>query len=425
MHKIKKIIFLLLLFYVNFNFVFDSFHTLHDILNLSIALIIVLMNLNLLKSKVKILHPALLLSITILMFIGIYSLIHPIIMSTFDFTFFRNIFFGTAQKVLLNVAIIIVYFRFFKESATFNRFVNYYLSVLVLYLVITFVLMLIPNLKDFWLSLLYIAETDIARLNQPQYYTRVGIDGFAGFVQTFRFSLGVILSVFLVIDIDEKYNKISWKHILLIGLLTIGTLFYGRIGSAAAFVAIFILLFYFFTKARNINKAIIIIVGIVLGVMAIGLISMFNEAVRTWFVWAFEMIISLVLEGEISSTSTDILFNQMYFVPELQSFLIGTGLYTNPISGSYYMGTDVSFLRSILFYGFVPTLLMYTAVIVLIILLIKYVSKNGRKSAGYLLLMLIMLLVVFEIKGEIYHIYYSILVPFYISKSYENEWLNG
>ena len=73
--------------------------------------------------------------------------------------------------------------------------------------------------------------------------------------------------------------------------------------------------------------------------------------------WSFELINNFMEAGEIRTDSTDVMLG-MYFVPSLQSLLYGDGLMANP-DGSYYMHTDIGYLRHVLFFGVVPALFLY------------------------------------------------------------------
>ena len=53
------------------------------------------------------------------------------------------------------------------------------------------------------------------------------------------------------------------------------------------------------------------------------------------------------------------MFTQMYFKIPLDTFLIGDGMYTTALGG-YYMGTDVGYMRTILYAG-LPLFLLLCA----------------------------------------------------------------
>lgn len=422
MFLFKKILFFFILLYANFTFGIDSIHTIQSLLNLLISFIIIGLNVKLIIHQVKLLDKYMLFSLIILSFLGVLSIVVPYVAGTYDVSFFRSIFFGTAQKLALNMTAVIFYIRFFKDKATFETFSKYYILTLWTYLVFTFVFILFPNLKNFWIEVLYISELDVELLNQPKYATRIGLDGFAGFIQTFKFALGSILSVYFLIANNIKLRKLSLFYLISLPILTLGTLLYGRIGSVVSILAIIILILFFLTRPENINKALLVVFGISFIIVILGIISLFNESVRVWFLWAFELIISFIEKGEFSSTSTNILFERMYFIPDLKAFLIGHGLYTEPATGAYYMGTDVGFLRAIMFYGFIPTLLMYIAVLLPVIGIYKRMKNIlSKKYKYYLLILLVMLLVVFEIKGGIYHHYYAAIIPFYMVINYQDR----
>ncbi|MGP6146567.1 hypothetical protein [Jeotgalibaca sp. A122] len=415
----KNIIFTLLLFYVLFPFSLDSIHLLQDLMNLGLSLLVIIFNIPFLEEKVQFFNPKLFSTFLLVAFIGLLALILPSIYGTFDYSYFMIVVFSAVQQLIKFTALMIVYLRIFKEEATFSHYAMRYIVACILYFLFTILFILAPGLKEFWIQLLYISDLDISQLQKPQYVTRIGIDGFAGFGQTFKFSLGILLSVFLIAK-DFLSNK--RRSIFLLGailMLLMGTLFYGRIGSVAGFVAILVLLVNFFSYQRTLKTGLSFIAMSFILFLLVIVASLFNEAILVWLEWAFELIITFINTGEFSSTSTDILFERMYFIPDLKSFLIGNALYSDP-AGGYFMGTDVGILRNILFFGFIPTLIVYLVIAMTLYGIKDFLTAYG-KCGRILLGLLVFTFLLFEFKGSIYQAFYPILVPFYGILLYENK----
>lgn len=410
----KNLFFLLLFFYVNFPFSFKSIHFIQDLSVLTISCMVIVLNLKMLFEKFKLLRPDVLIFFLMFAFLTILSVVYPFIRGTNDLSMFSNVFFSSIQLVVTNVALVIIYFKLFKEEASFERLVYFYILTCILYITITFILVLLPTLKNQWVSLLYISERDINHMQKAQYAMRVGIDGFSGFKQTFRFSVGLVLLVHKMIEKIKKMEKISTRDYIFLILLSFGTVMYGRIGSVVAALSILILIGYFVGKPRSLNIALGTIIGAVFILVLLLTMSVFVSPIRVWVEWAFEMFFNLFRSGEFSSVSTSVLFGQMYFVPDLKSFLIGNGLFTDPVTGSYYMSTDVGFMRNILFYGFIPTSLLYFSAVYLVSRISKLL-KLDKKSGTFFFILVLILFFVFEIKGAVYQYIVPVLLPFYFT----------
>lgn len=407
----KSLIFTLLLFYVLFPFSFARIHVLQDLLNLGISFLIIVFNLSFLEEKVQIFKPKLLSTFLLVALVGMWSLLLPMVYRTFDYSYFMVVVFSAVQQLLKFMAVMIIYLRFFKEKATFSRYALFYIVSCCLYFSLTILFILSPGLKEMWLGNLYISDLDIMQLQKPQYVTRIGIDGFAGFGQTFKFSIGIMLSVFLIAKnfVSNKLRSIFLMAAILILLL--GTLFYGRIGSVAGFIGILVLVLYFFNYQRTLKIGLTFIGVCFILFLLVIVASLFNNAIMVWLEWAFELIITFINTGRFSSTSTDILFERMYFIPDLKSVLFGNALYTDP-TGGYFMGTDVGILRNILFFGILPTILVYLVIAISLNGIGNQLSNYGRVGK-ILLRLLIITFLLFEFKGSIYQAYFPILVPFY------------
>ncbi|SIO19876.1 hypothetical protein SAMN05878443_1895 [Carnobacterium alterfunditum] len=413
--------FFLLIFYVTFPFVFKEQHLLQDLIFLGISVLIIVSNYKLLLKKTNILSTKKIFLIMLFSLLSIFSIAYPIYLGTMDFTYFRGIYFTSLQLLITHLAMITIFIKLYKEKATFELLTKFYIGSCLMYILTTFILISIPPLKEIWLSVLYISETDIEHLLKPQYSTRIGIDGFAGFRQTLRFSIGIVLNSFLIVKTLKSQKKLSWLFYVSLIFLLLGTLLYGRIGSVVSIATLFILLVFFLGYQKTMHFGVSILSFSFIGILLLIGISFLSEPIRIWFEWAFELIINFVQTGKFSSTSTDILFEKMYFVPSLKEFFVGEGWFTDPISGSYFGGTDVGFLRSILFFGIFPTLINYFIPFFIISDMKNALSKQDKLSSRFLGSLLFLLFIVFEIKGGIFHYLIPYLIPFYIIVDFQKK----
>lgn len=407
----KNFLFVLLFFYVLFTFTLRSIHLEQDLFNLVASTVIIFSNIGFLEKEVDFFNRKLVVSVLLLGLIAMLSILMPIIYGTYDLSFFRVNVFSAVQSFLKFLALLVLFMRAYKDDATIERMSWLYIGACCLYFLCTLIFMTFEPLKTFWVNSLYISELDIVQMSKSQYATRVGIDGFAGFGQTFKFAIGIMLSVYLLTKSHLMKRKGVFALIGALLVMLLGTLFYGRIGSVAGILAVVVLVFYLFSRPDTLN------IGFSFIFMAIGLVvfvivaSFFNESIQVWLTWAFELFVNFAQTGEFSSASTDILFERMYFIPDLKSVLFGNALFSTP-GGGYFMGTDVGFLRSILFFGIVPTIIVYTIIGIIFQGMKEYISFDG-KSGSILIALLVTTFLVFEFKGGIYHVMYPMLIPFF------------
>ena len=112
------------------------------------------------------------------------------------------------------------------------------------------------------------------------------------------------------------------------------------------------------------------------------------------FPFVFELYFKYVASGEIQTYSTNRL-GEMWSVPiSSTTFFLGDGLFTDPVSGKYYMFTDVGYLRNLLFGGFFWVILVISYHFYLSsadLLFNKKVDYNNKLFIVFLLLYMLIL----------------------------------
>ena len=74
--------------------------------------------------------------------------------------------------------------------------------------------------------------------------------------------------------------------------------------------------------------------------------------------FAFQFAYNKQETGNFTTSSTNALFNNMYFTVEEKTFLVGDGRYINK-DGSYYMYTDAGYMRNILYFGILGFVVLF------------------------------------------------------------------
>lgn len=159
--------------------------------------------------------------------------------------------------------------------------------------------------------------------------------------------LGLIFICYLI---RIKYFSVG-KGITLLFLLFLTGMFIARTTIIGLFFSLFLL--YYKMNAKRIGYSILYILCLFCLLLAFSsFISKINIS------WAFDFIINLFSEGKVSNDSLDTLDKMWEIEISSKTFLIGDGL-SKYDDGSYYLHTDVGFLRNILYFGILGTIFGY------------------------------------------------------------------
>ena len=76
-----------------------------------------------------------------------------------------------------------------------------------------------------------------------------------------------------------------------------------------------------------------------------------KESLELVFKFGFEIFVNYFESNSIESASTNQMKDMFIWPSSIKTYLIGDGLYTDVINGSYYMQTDIGILRLIYYFG--------------------------------------------------------------------------
>lgn len=330
----------------------------------------------------------------------IASLYVPIISESYDFTYFKFLF--VIAFYCIKYLAVIAFIR--KHiNLNLNGYLLLYIRTICTYVFITLIFLISPSLRDFWDGIIVVSERNQELAESLTYITRYGIQGYSGFMHTYMCNIATVFCIYLYITKPDKIN--SNELICYILLLTIGTMCYGRVGLIGNILLICYLLVYNVIVKRLFKLFFMSLMSISIVSIFIYLILQNNELAVYWFNWAFEPFINYVEYGEFSSSSSEHL-QTMYFMPEINTLLFGDGKYVT--DSGYYMKTDVGFLRPILFYGIVNTLLSYFMLIMILI----YIARRKKIQKKIIFTgLLFLLFLMYEVKGEAFHYMIMALLP--------------
>lgn len=344
------------------------------------------------------------------LFILSSSLFIPIVNGTNDMSYFTNLFRSTLYMSLFTVLLSIVRAVHGNKQIR-TKMINLFLIVTRNYVIVTLLFLMLPTLKNFWFRLINISAGNLELLMKPQYFARVGWTGYSGFSITVYCTIAVILGSYLLFKYYSEYQKLNFNYLSSILMALIGNTFYGRSGLLISLTVLGISILFFAFYYKKISIIITLISGILMSFIILYILKDYNVTLLAWYNWMMEPIFSILETGTIETSSTDTLWS-MWFIPDVKTFLFGDGYYTNPVTGSYYMGTDVGYIRPILFFGIFFTIVNYT-----IPILMTYTISKGKKEEKLLAFLLLITMFLFEIKGEVVHMFIPIIFIVYLGSN--------
>lgn len=416
--KIKYLGVILLSHYLLYPFYLDAFsNSLQQLLIFGSLLIYAIINKEIFSTLFKGLREKkMYFTIAMLLFsiILLASFFIPIIYQTMDFSYLssqiRHVFY------LLMYIILLAMIRIKKPAQNLkNEFMKLFTLATRNYVVFTMVLLAVGPFREFWLNFIHETPRRLELLEMPIYFARIGWAGYSGFSVTFFCTIAVLFSIYLILHTYEHQKKISIKEVINMFFALIGNAFYGRSGLLVSLILIIIGAAYFVFINRKIKYIVYLVSAIVIIFMLLTIIKEFNSTLASWYSWMMQPFVSLIESGRIETSSTDALW-EMWFIPDDSTILFGDGFYTSPLNGRYYMGTDVGFLRPLLFFG---STFMTTIYIVPATLSIGIASKN-RLNKFFAFLTLITLFI-FEIKAEVVFLLIPILIILFIGEFSSRE----
>ena len=213
----------------------------------------------------------------------------------------------------------------------------------------------------------FVCHSDEVLKNKVLYLDRFKLLGTKNF--TPAAALAYAASLLILHFVLCGYWKIKLKIMLSFILLFVTSFFLGRS----------VLVFYtcalpFFLRREAFRVVIPLVIFMVIGMFAI--VFFLPENILRF---AFEPIYALLEEGELRSDSTDDLFFMWSVKADsLSGWLLGEGYWLNG-DGSYYKKTDAGYLRSILYWGILGTIICFGSVLAILRIIFKTVPPRMRR----------------------------------------------
>lgn len=284
------------------------------------------------------------------------------------------------------------------QYVTLRLVCNYLITVCVAQCIIAYLMSIYPSLMD--IADRYIGgEAFMGNVDDRLHGIGCALD-----VAGLRFSAVLAIISFLIVHAGEEHRKdIVWYIIAFIIIFVIGSMI-ARSTIAGAVVGLgYILYATFFikeeTKKKNKKKFWTTFVGLVLVVIPMFVFlyktnQNFHQNIR----FGFEGFFSLFEKGEWQTGSNDILLNMIVLPEDLKTWIIGDGYMENPmntdpyyvgeVTGGYYKGTDIGYLRFIFYFGL-------TGLVMFILYFINVMKVCCRRFPAYSIMFIMILAVNF------------------------------
>lgn len=295
--------------------------------------------------------------------IGVWALISVFYNHTSDLTFVIYPF-QCLYLLLIAYSVFLMQKSCFREIS-FRQCVNFYIGILVVQSLIALTAFVNTGFAGFLYSMEGMDQQSAVMKN----YLGMRLIGLGCFFfgAGSHYGLGLILFVTNFLSIKGKK---TWKQCLAYALLYIYLIVVGmgfaRTTSIGLMMSMFLLLAYplFFPGSRtlrnNVRKYVIITMSILATIVSVYLMSpKLQEEYGTIVEFAFEMVYKYFEEGEVATDSSDALKTLYVWPDNLKTYLIGDArFWADSSRESYYMFTDVGYLRLIYYFG-IPGMLVY------------------------------------------------------------------
>lgn len=349
----------------------------------------------------------------------VIALFFPVLKGTYDFSFARPLINNMASVVAAAALVSLFY-----ATCRTKDISDLIIYTLLLQCLIIYLMMLLPELREI------IQSHTMSDQLRDRMATYGGIRGL-GLSGSTAFGLAVIMGMqglILHYWLATRAHKFSaYLKVLIFLFAFFASISAGRT-AVLGFAIGFILYFLIYVRRDliiKIAKYIIIVLSLLgLSIAFILSNSHLEEIAFRFSRYAFQFYWSWLDGRGFEITSLQGL-QRMYFLPPNGNWFFGDGYYTSS-SGGYYMSTDAGYMRFLLFFGFVGSLIFY--LLFLFIGFISFLKLKSFRMAGVVVLLMVIMAFVFHYKGDVVlysvgfmKIFYLFVFFYLIKRRYCNE----
>ncbi|WP_148138456.1 hypothetical protein [Wohlfahrtiimonas sp. G9077] len=312
------------------------------------------------------------------------------ISGTYDFYIIKP-WINNAISVVGSILLITLYISFFSQKDRFEKFLFYVLLIQALYI---FIAILMPELSNTVQALIR-TQAEIERMAVYGGIRGIAISGSIAFgLATTMSCLGFFSTIWLF-----KYSKINiFLRYIFFFICFFASLSAGRTAILGYILGIIFVFPYVFNKKNTIVFLVLCPLFIIVFIYLYEDNLLFRTIFDKYSAYVFQPIMHFLDTGSFKVSSLKSL-ESMYFMPPIDTFIIGDARYVDPSNHDlYYMGTDSGYMRFMLYYGLLGSLIPYFAFLFFCFyIVIKYNSKQILK----LYLLSIIMTFIFHYKGEV------------------------
>ena len=333
--------------------------------------------------------------------LGMLGIIIPISHFTFDFSYVPLLL-GMILCLLRNFLVVYVIKKHSGENGI-RGYMDLFLNACCICVMFTLLFIAFPGFKSFWLNNVIVNNASEAHASWAAYEFRYSIGGFAAYAYATIFSFAIIMAAYFICA-----NGASMKDIIRFIAVCVGGFFYGRITLFAILIGLVLILFKSKSILSLMKFLLIMGCGATVLLMILNQLGEHDSRFVVWSNWAFSFVRDLFVRKEITTHSVTYMLNDMYFIPEFSTLLIGDGYYTDPVTARYYMSTDVGYMRMILYGGIISAIIAYTP---MFYMLKKIMEKTQDKLFKRFIIALFIMWLILEAKGESYYRVILVMYP--------------
>ena len=351
--KVLKFVELLILFLFIYGFKLNTLPVntskIAVLLLLSIAVVLLSLNSNgrfFINKKIG-------FSIVLILLLFFVSLVFSVFHETYDFNV-PYFYFILGTEAFLGA---FLFFYVFLKNKSEKEFLDEILLILVFQSVIIAAMLFFSNFRDLIFSLT--PSENLEDMNERYGGFRgLGLSGSVTYDLAIVQSFGLMIISYL----NVKYKVNNFCYVLGWFILFLSVLVTGRTGWVGIFFSLSFLVVFGNRKFVWLSVFRIFFIASLIFSVLFTYIYFYQYWIIEYFSltiapYAFELFINFFQGDGVTTKSTEKL-EEMYFWVGENTFLFGDGLWEKKIGGGYYGETDAGLMRHLLYYGFLPSMLL-------------------------------------------------------------------
>ncbi len=288
--------------------------------------------------------------------------------------------------------------------------------------VISLIFYFIPNLYTSFTSLL---NTDVSQnLYERLHLSEIRLMGIgnAFFNGVIKYGICFIILTFLRYNQNSIFSQRGGVFLFLYLFFIIVGVMTGRTFFIVILMSILVIIFY---ESKRVDKFIVklIFTPIIILLLLVPFFFVFKSYVdidrlNKTLDFVFELFNSYEQSGSFATTSSDATLNMYVWPNSLSTWFFGDGKFINS-DGSYYMHTDVGYLRYIYYFGILGTSIYFY----IQFKMLAYFSRLAKeKNLSFMAMLLLVWIIILNLKGIANIDFFAVFLI--VGASIDNHWKN-